>query len=85
MVEGVRQGDFAELERTLIALQREYEAAAGDRARQQQCRRLVIEAKEHASLQGRGEMALWMRVWLENPPLFASWVSLRRPRLRIGD
>lgn len=90
LVEGVRQHDLEELERTLCALQGEYEAAAGDRARQHQCRRAVIEAKDHALLrveqdEAKREMVLWMRVWLENPPVFSTWVTARRGKGLAGD
>jgi hypothetical protein len=84
MVEGVRQDDFASLERTLLALLEEYQR--GDRARRQAVRRLVIEAKDHARWAARTserkaekeEMMLWMLTWLENPPLFPHWAALRR-------
>lgn len=88
MVEGVRQRDFEELERTLTALAQEYEAAK--RAGRQALRDRVIEAKEHARLAAREpgkretkeEMTFWMRTWLENPPLFPEWVKLRRAKLK---
>jgi len=49
-------------------------------------RRLVITAKEHARLAARNpakrpekdEMVLWLTTWLENPPVFREWVSLRK-------
>lgn len=94
MVEGVRQSTFDDLARTLIALEREY--AAGAAERRWQTRRLVIEAKQHAFLASRNpkvdealrrdkeEMVLWMRTWLENPPLFPEWVALRRKALHAS-
>lgn len=98
MVEGVRQDCFEELERTLLAIDREYAAAleAADPARAQACRRLVIEAKDHARLALRRpathpqnaarkeEMILWMLTWLENPGVFAAWVRLRKQALAGG-
>ena len=80
-VEGVRQSNLEELERTLIALLYVYEA--GDAARRASVRRLVIEAKDHARFGSRKrpekeEMVLWMTTWLENPPVFREWVKLRR-------
>ncbi len=83
MVEGVRQHDFPALKRTLSALAEAYDA--GSSAERQRIRALVIEAKEHARLAGRNpdksatkkEMVLWMVTWLENPPLFPSWVAVR--------
>jgi hypothetical protein len=84
MVEGVRQGTFNELEASLLRLQAEYER--GDRARRAAVRRLVITSKDHARLAARNpakraekeEMILWLLTWLENPPLFADWVRVRR-------
>lgn len=84
MVEGVRQGTFAELEASLLRLLAEYES--GDRSRRIAVRRLVITAKEHARLAARNptkrpdkeEMILWLTTWLENPPVFREWVGIRR-------
>ena len=84
MVEGVRQGSFDELEASLLRFQDEYER--GDPARRAAVRRVVITSKEHARLASRNperrrekeEMILWMVTWLENPPLFAAWIRLRR-------
>lgn len=95
IVEGVRQEDFAVLERTLLGLAQEYWLAgeSGDKARQRECRQLVIAAKDHAKLAARNpkveqgkrgqkeEMVLWMMTWLENPSIFEMWVGLRKPRL----
>jgi hypothetical protein len=58
----------------------------GNPARRAAVRRVVITSKEHARLAARNpakraekeEMILWMVTWLENPPLFADWVRLRR-------
>jgi hypothetical protein len=87
LVEGIRQENFAELERTLFAVLREYEAA-GDRPRRMLCRRAVIRAKDHARLAlkrlagerraAKEEMILWMLEWLENPGLFPQWLELRQ-------
>src|SRR5579862_7779332 len=84
MVEGVRQGTFAELETSLLRLLAEYESS--DPPRRMAVRRLVITAKEHARLAARNpakrpdkeEMILWLTTWLENPPVFREWVSIRR-------
>ncbi len=93
LVEGVRQETFEELERTLLALSREYaEAAGGPRARA--CRQAVIAAKDHARFVLRNpkttpekraqkqEMLLWMLTWLENPAVFPCWLRLRKRVLR---
>jgi hypothetical protein len=84
----VRQDSFENLAQSLIALQAEYEAAGPDRVRRMEIRRLVIEAKTKARWASRraksetkraqkAEMADWMLTWLENPPVFESWVALR--------
>jgi len=92
LVEGVRQEDFEQLERTLLAIEREYSQAraATNRARMTECRRLVIEARDHtrwavrspkleAEHRGQKEQMLeWMAVWLDNPGLFPTWVALRK-------
>lgn len=92
LVEGVRQDSFADLERTLFALDHEYAAAidVGDTAGARACRELVIEAKDHARFAARSakctpderaakeEMILWMLTWLENPAVFSTWLELRK-------
>lgn len=95
MVEGVRQEDFEVLERSLLALQEVYSRALseGQRERAKACRKLVIAAKDHARWLARRakteqqraiktEMADWILVWLENPPLFAQWLRLRKEAAR---
>ena len=88
LVEGVCQKSFAGLERTLSALQGEYELAAAERRRR--IRAEVISAKDHArwALQKTGlaaeakavkeEMLLWILTWLENPGLFSAWLAIRK-------
>jgi hypothetical protein len=92
VVEGVRQDSFQELERTLVALAREYQNAtdAGDQGRAARCRGAVLTGKDHARLAARRpgaspeskaqkeEMASWMLIWLENPTLFPTWLALRK-------
>jgi hypothetical protein len=94
VVEGVRQDSFEELERTLIGIGEEYAKAleSGDTARAARCRQAVITGKEHAHLAARRraassetrtlkeEMAAWMLLWLENPAIFPTWLSLRKNR-----
>jgi hypothetical protein len=86
LVEGVRQDSLIELERTLRALATRY-ANSAELAKQ--CRRLVIESKDHARMSAKrlpvdsaqralkDEMLLWMLTWLENPGVFDTWVALR--------
>ena len=84
MVEGVRQASFDDLEASLLKLLEEYEHS--DTAQRMAVRRLVITAKDHARLAARNpkkradkeEMILWLTTWLENPPVFADWVRIRR-------
>ncbi len=91
-MDGVRQDSFEQLERSLIALAEVYSAAAGNRDAEtaRRCRRVVIEAKDHARWAARSpkaspekkaekeEMISWMLVWLENPGVFATWARLRK-------
>ncbi|MBL8218139.1 MAG: hypothetical protein JNL62_02860 [Bryobacterales bacterium] len=91
LVEGVRQDDFHDLERTLLLLAQEYQL--GDTARRKTVRAAVIEAKNHARLAAanpkvapvkraeKDEMVLWLLTWLENPSIFELWVPLRKARL----
>jgi hypothetical protein len=88
LIEGVRQSDFDELERTLVELSQLY--SAGDGETRRVCRRAVLEARQHARWAARRagsdqakrqikeEMMQWMLVWLENPAVFPAWVPLRR-------
>jgi hypothetical protein len=92
VVEGVRQDSFEHLERTLLALAREYQSAldVGDQGRAARCRRAVLVGKDHARLaarrpgaspqskQQKEEMASWMLVWIENPAIFPTWLALRK-------
>jgi hypothetical protein len=85
---GVRQGSFEELVQSLVEMEQVYRTAmdAGDRERARFCRRVVIQAKDHARMAARRsearreeklEMARWMLVWLENPAIFETWARLR--------
>jgi hypothetical protein len=89
---GIRQKSFADLEHDLREMLRVYADAmgAGDRQRARYCRRQVIAAKDRARFAARHpktsaekkpqkeEMAQWMLVWLENPPVFPAWVEIRK-------
>ena len=89
---GIRQKSFADLEHDLSEMLRVYSDAmdAGDRQRARYCRRQVIAAKDRARFAARHpktsaekstqkeEMAEWMLVWLENPPVFPAWVEIRK-------
>jgi hypothetical protein len=76
MVEGVRQSNLGALELSLLALLVEYET--GDANHQQAVRKLVITAKDHARWARKEEHVLWLKTWLENPPLFPAWARLRK-------
>lgn len=97
LVEGVRQESLDALERTLIALEREYNRAAmaRDTRRARRIRAEVIEAKDHAQWAlrrtaeterrtAKEEMIAWMLVWLENPRVFPQWVKLRKAATQPG-
>jgi hypothetical protein len=90
LVEGVRQDSLENLERTLLALLKEYRAAEAIGRRP--IRRLLITAKEHARLalrsphakrEFREEAILWLSIWLEDPELFPSWLALRKRKLEL--
>jgi hypothetical protein len=92
---GVRQKTFEDLERSLLEMEEAYSRAteSGDRTLAQQCRNVVIQAKDHARLAARSaktpaerkavkeEMIRWMLVWLENPGVFPAWVRLRKLKM----
>lgn len=92
LVEGVRQANLPELDRTLSQLAAEYQR--GEPARRRLVRQTVITARQHAewalrrlkSADGKRpekeEMLLWIRTWLENPPLFPAWAKLRARRMK---
>lgn len=95
LIEGVVQDTYKHLSTTLAALLVEYLTAreSGDAPRRQLIRSIVIRAKEHTELAAHNpkthdlkravklEMALWLRTWLENPPLFPDWVDLRKRQI----
>jgi hypothetical protein len=83
LVEGVRQDSFDHAERTLCALSAVYSESP------RQSRALVVQAKDHARLAlrrttgadaraQRQELIEWMIVWVNDPPLFPTWVRIRR-------
>jgi hypothetical protein len=95
-VEGVHTSDLDESERTLRAIAVEYEAS--EPSRRKECRDLVITTKQRirwwlqrskaeqtSEVHIKEEILLWTATWLDNPLLFADWVSLRRKRLPIED
>lgn len=95
LVEGVVQDAYRHVEASLSALLAEYLAAqeAGNSPRLQSIRSVVIRAKQHAEFAAnnlkihprkrnvKSEIALWLHTWLENPPLFPTWVELRKQRM----
>ena len=56
----------AELRRFVVQIKTELEAMAGSKE-------ISLREREVA-----GEVAHWLAVWLQNPPIFADWLSLRR-------
>jgi hypothetical protein len=82
IIDGVRQGNLDELESSLLALLDEYESS--DAPRRQAIRKIIITAKDHARWAKKPEeMILWMITWLENPPVFRSWLRLRRAQNQV--
>jgi hypothetical protein len=95
LIEGVVQDTYPHIEASLAALLAEYLAAeeADDKARIQLIRAVVIRGKEHAEFAAnnpkvhdrkrkmKAEMALWMHTWLQNPPVFPTWVEIRKRRI----
>ena len=90
LVAGVDQSSFQALEASLLALLEVYHEGS-ERA----CRRLVIQAKDHARWASRRakdeakrrekqEMVEWMLTWLENPAVFPPWARIRSFK-RPGD
>ena len=84
---------FAELEASLRDFQRMYE---DDPLRRRELRQIVIKTKDRARFASRNpkvspdkravkeEMVQWMLVWLDDPSMFADWVTLRRSQLGDG-
>lgn len=56
----------AGLRRFVVQIKTELEALAGSK-------KISLREREVA-----GEVAHWLAVWLQNPPIFADWLSLRR-------
>jgi hypothetical protein len=91
LVGGVNQDTLAALRDSLLGLATWYQNGTAETRRL--TRRIVITAKDHAKLAARnrrvtpekralkGEMAVWMLTWLENPLIFALWVPLREKLL----
>ncbi len=79
-----------ELEASLRGLQQIY---AQQPERRRELREIVIRTKDWARFAARNpkvsagkraakeEMVQWMLVWLDNPAMFADWVTLRRRQL----
>ncbi len=83
IIEGVRQSNLDELEASLLALLDEYESS--DAPRRQAIRKMMITAKDYARWAKKpDEMILWMTTWLENPPVFRTWLKLRRSRVHFA-
>ena len=77
---GVRQHTLNELEASLLDLSKVYETEPSLR---QFCRNEVIRSKDLARILSRArpdkaEMVQWMLVWLSDPALFSTWVTLRK-------
>jgi hypothetical protein len=83
---------LAEAERTLEHLEdlRQRFCAESDKKGVEYCRQIGVLGRRRAELIARNrrvtpskrlvkqEVALWFRIWLETPELFADWLSLRK-------
>lgn len=83
---------LAETEATLTGLEnmRQRFLAAGDKKGMDYCNQLGVLGRHRAELIAHNarvkplkrvlkeETALWFRIWLETPELFADWLSLRK-------
>ncbi len=82
LVEGVRQDNLENLERTLSALAELYERSPHS------ARARVLEARRHLDFALRREpespwrqtTLLHLRTWLENPPVYRTWIALQKQR-----
>jgi hypothetical protein len=86
VVEGVRQNSLDDCARTLTAL--DFVAPEFPIPVRQE----ILRARQHARFAqarhptpDRAEMILWMTVWLENQPVFAEWLRLRREAIAGGS
>ncbi len=94
LVEGVRLDSLDALGRTLLSLAELYEAGNGRQEQAVASREAALAARRKAEFvlrnpkvspearQAMEEKLLWLRVWLENPPLFPRWLSLRAAEQR---
>jgi hypothetical protein len=85
-------GTLSETEETIVRLEnlRHRFLAASDKKGVDYCRRLAILGRRRAEMIAgnprvshkkrlqKQEAALWFRIWLETPELFASWLALRK-------
>ncbi len=83
---------LAETERTLKTLEdlRQRFLSTSDKKGVDYCRQAGLLGRERATMIARnprvgaakrllkGEAALWFRIWLETPDLFADWLALRK-------
>jgi hypothetical protein len=88
---GVETKTLDELEHSLGAMTELY---LQDAAARKTCRAVVITAKDRTRFASRNqkvdetkralksEMVDWMLVWLDDPAMFSSWVTLRKRALR---
>ncbi len=82
----VHVGSLEEARRSLLAMSKEY-SATSDAVRRLDVRRAVLRAKERLQMGARrtkdpkrkaqqDRTLEWLLVWLENPPIFETWLSL---------
>ena len=87
LVEGVRLDSLGHLRRTLLALESCYSqqpAAARSAVLDARRKAEFVLRNQRVTEVLRAEMAekhLWLRIWLDNPPLFPAWQALRSETL----
>ena len=63
----------AKLRRFVVQIKIELESMAGSK-------RISLREREVA-----GEVAQWLTIWLQNPPIFGDWLSLRRQSIEFHE
>ncbi len=86
----VRTGSLEEARQSLLAMSREY-AQSPDKSRAADVHGAVLRSKQHTKLalasrmdgdkrKVKQEILEWLLVWLENPAIFESWLSVRESK-----
>jgi hypothetical protein len=90
---------FAAAEETLRRLDAFYRRyrSAGDKKGMDYCRQIAFIGRKRAELISRNkrvrsvkrmqkqEIAMWFRIWLENPTIFEDWLAMRKQTQEFKD